>query len=81
MKSYHVTVVDGEAELHGPYENENERSRVAKHFWFGATMQQDTILKLDIDDKGVPVIGQYEARELDPLHDFLQQPRLFDPEA
>ena len=44
-------------------------------------MGRDLILKLDISEECVPTIRGYEARELDPLHDFLQQPRLFDPET
>lgn len=74
MNLYHVSVVDGQAEVHGPYPNESDRSRAAKHFWFGAMMNRDLILKLDIYDDGRPTIEMYAPQDLDPLYDFLLNP-------
>jgi hypothetical protein len=67
MNLYCITFVDGQAELHGPYPDDEERLRVAGHFFFGATMGRDAILRLDIDDEGVPIVKEYDIRLIDPL--------------
>ena len=80
MNFYHITIVDGIPGIHGPYKDERDRSRAAKHFWFGAMMGRDTILKLNISDQCVPTIAMYDPRDLDLLYDFLSKPHLFPPE-
>jgi hypothetical protein len=75
MNFYSITVVEGQAELHGPYPDDAERTRVAGHFFLGATMGRDTILRLDIDDEGVPTVQEYDIRLIDPLASVRKKPR------
>ena len=75
MKLYSITVVDGQAELHGPYPDDDERRRVAQHFFFGAAMGRDSILRLDIDNQGVPTVQEYDIRLIDPLAIVAKKPK------
>ena len=75
MKLYCITVVDGQAELHGPYPDDEERLRVARHFFFGATMGRDAILRLDIDEEGMPTVQEYDIRLIDPLAVVCKKPK------
>ncbi len=79
MNFYQITIIDGIPGIHGPYPDEAERSRVAKHFWFGAMMGRDLILKLDIDDHGRPTLEMYDPSDLDLLYDFLLNPPEEEP--
>jgi len=76
---YHITIVDGIPGIHGPYLDAADRSHAAKHFWFGAMMGRDLILKLDIDDHGRPTLEMYDPSDLDLLYDFLLNPPEEEP--
>jgi hypothetical protein len=75
MKLYSITSVDGQAELHGPYPDDEERRRVAQHFFLQAVPPHDMILQLDVDDEGKPVVVEYDIRLLDPLAIIPKKPK------
>ena len=76
MKLFSITVVDGEAQLHGPYPDDEERRRVAQHFFLQASIGRDVILRLDVDEEGEPTVEASDIRLLDPLAVVATKPKL-----
>lgn len=73
MDYYNIVIVDGHAELGGPYPAEEDRDQEAKEVWL---RHPDRLIRLNIDDEGVPTIIQTDIRLLDPRAIILPRPRL-----
>ena len=49
---------------------------MAQHLFFQASIGRDAILRLDIDDEGMPTVQEYDIRLLDPFAVVTKKPKL-----
>lgn len=73
MDYYDIVIVDGHAELGGPYPTEEDRDQEAKEVWLRYPGQ---LIRIHIDGEGVPSVVQTDIRLLEPRAIVRSRPRI-----